>query len=221
MVDIFNNITLLILLFFIFNAKGDIINNPIQINNDLEINDFIINFSTSSVRADSKNLVISKDLNEIEYLDNLYYLSPDFILCKDQSSHYFLFSDNNYYNINPDNSKNLLGTLSFSEQLSSEVHYLGFITENYYPDNGVSYGTNANIICTITKNEIIIYGKKGSSIYFYYIKEQKSYEVPIANIGDKISCKFIRGSRYVCAYFIETKIQIIILAHIYVEKDIK
>ena len=74
-----------------------------------------------------------------------------------------------------------------------------------------------NSICKIPKNEIIIYGKKENYLYFNYIGGN-DYKINIDNIGDNISCKFLRSSRYLCAFFQNKKIKICIINLIYVKR---
>ena len=88
--------------------------------------------------------------------------------------------------------------------LLSDIKYKGFIRETEYNEG--------DPLSIIKKDEIIIYGRKGENIYFIYLKERGNpYFIRINNIGDIISCKFIRGSRYVCAYFQNNKICVSII----------
>ena len=177
--------------------------NPIKIEDDTKIDDYILNLNIDEKKIESseKALIIKKDNNEIIYKDKSYYLSPDILLCKDQSNYYYLFANKAYYKKNKQNKDdNIIESLKILESFSLNLEYKGFIREKEFKYK--------DPVSPIQKDEIIIYGKSGDKLYFIYIKEKKSYSIEIPNIGEQISCKLIRGSRYACSYFVEDKIYV-------------
>ena len=192
--------------FFIINfilltllSKSQIIQNPIIITDDSNIDDYIINMKSDSVQtSDGIPLKIIKDENNIIYKNKSFYLNPNIILCKDQSNNYFLFMENYYYKIKPNNANNEVENLELqkSEPLPHNAKYFGFIREKYFKQPFFFENARSNI----NQDEIILYGKKDRDIYFYYIKES-DYSYPIDDDKDKISCKFLTNLCFICAYF--------------------
>ena len=217
----FSNIIFIIFILFTSFSKCQII-NPVAITDDSNIDDYIINIESDSVQIPGEaQLTIIKDENRIIYKNKSFYLNPNFILCKDESSNYFLFMENYYYKINPNNLINEVETLKLEkhEPLPYDIKYFGFIREKYFEQSSEVSNARSNI----NQDEIILYGKKGEDIYFYYIKESY-YSHQIDDDKNKISCKFVTNVCYICAYFKHNKIIIDILAHVYVsdgEKGIK
>ena len=168
---------------------------------------------SEKVKTQTNNieLTIRKDINEIKYEEKTIFLCPAFFLCKDENDKYFLFMENNYYQINPEQKSNEVGSLTLLKTLPFNANYNGFIREKKFDQSHIVENARSNI----NENEIIIYGKKGSKFYFYYIKES-DYEIAISTAGEKISCKLIESVWYICAHFQSNKIKISILVHIYI-----
>ena len=145
-------------------------------------------------------------------------MDPSFFLCEDESNYYYLFAENNYYNKFPnEHENNAISSLNIHKTFYSGIHFCGFIKDKEYSEHGTEKGT----ICSIQKNEIIIYGKKENYIYFRYIKEDNPYLLEVGNIKDIISCKYIKEGIYICAYFILNLIKVDIIAHNYIENGMK
>ena len=213
---IFKDSILFLLINLFFVSKFQLINNPVKIIEESDIDDNVISFdSSSAITNESKEeLIIQKDPNQIIYEGKLYFLCPSIFLCLDQSNYTFLFAENNYYNKIPNIcNDHSINSLSIMASLSNDIQYYGFIRDKYYG----YYSTDQNAMSTIQNNEIVIYGKKEDNLYFKYIKENKSYTLEIDNIKDIISCKLIDSARYVCAYFINNAIKVDILALNYIE----
>ena len=204
MMYLFNEINLFVIINLILFSKEDLIINPL-IFDEGDFNDYSINIISVKVTLyyEYKNLKILKDDECIEYKDKLYYLPSNFYLCKDESSNYFLFANYDYYSKNPKEKNNKIESLGFIKSLPSDIKYNGFIREKEYKYE--------NPLTKIKKDEIIIYGKSQQKIYFIYIKENCYFSINIDKIGDIISCKYIRGSRYACAYFKENKIYLSVI----------
>ena len=204
MVYIFNGINLYIIYIFITFSLGQFIKNPIKIDDDSKFNDYIINLESNNKQfttSNGKTISIIKDDTEIIYNSQSFYLSPNFYLCKDESDYYFLFAHFNYYSKNPSYTNNrIIESLNLISTLPQNVKYNGFIKEKEY--------NKYNPISKINKNEIIIYGKQEDYLFFKYTNEGNTYIININNIGKNISCKFVRSSRYVCAYFLNDILEV-------------
>lgn len=167
-----------------------------------------------SVTTTSDNVFnIHKDDNEIKYKNQLYYLSPNIYHCIDQSNNHFLFTEYNYYTKTPNEKNNIIESISATISLLNDVQYIGYIQEKKYTDVGLLSG--------ILENEVVIYGKKEEKLYFKYIIEGSEHLVHIGNIRNEISCKFIRGARYLCAYIEGNKVYVNILMLIINENNEK
>ena len=217
MVCRFNGFNCIISFILIILSEGDIINNPTQINNE-----FVIKETKIIIKADSLNIkgiktlkIIKDDINELEYEGTTYSLSSNTFLCKDESDNYFLFSEYNYYKIDL-KDKNKIKSITFNKALPSDVRYRGFIQEKEIEYASIVISGRGNIV----KNEIIIYGTKNNYLYFNYLKEF-DYSLNIDNIGEIISCRLIRTSRYLCAYFQNNNIKISIIILIYKSNEKK
>ena len=68
--------------------------------------------------------------------------------------------------------------------------------------------------CDVNDNTIIIYGILNKYIHFYYISEQAlDYKVEIIeNLSEKVSCKLVDGSLFICSFYIERSIVIRIIS---------
>ena len=208
-------ITFFILILF---SKSDKILNPVKEDDITDLYNSIINFKFNRVKIKNNNKqldVINEEEHKIKYNNQLYYLSKNIILCKDESNNYFLLSNNDYYKMtffsyyhyHRLEKTDSLESVTLIKSLQSDIQYKGYIQENHVS----SYSVIENSLSNIGREEIIIYGKKGDYLYFSYIGES-DYYILIENFGEIISCKLIGSSRYICAYFKSNKIQISILA---------
>ena len=139
---------------------------------------------------------VNKKTKAIEDSKNLNSnFQPPLFICIDESNNYFLFENKNYYKITL-NSEFKITYLNYLKTLSIEFQYSGYIKANKF----------SNLLSTkrfrvsIDENEIIIYGKKESNIYFYFILANTYYSVEISSLGSNISCKLIKDVKYICAY---------------------
>ena len=153
----------------------------------------IINFLLLSKEEFIENPIKIIDYSEIDdyIIDENKYFPSDWLIT--------LIKENNY-ELNYE--ENLI--ISFYNIMSLNINekYNGFIQEQEFNSGG--------ILSNILANEIIIYGKDEQNyLYFKYIKENTKYSInDINNFGEQISCKFLRSSRYVCAYFKENKLYV-------------
>ena len=108
-------------------------------------------------------------------------------------------------------SENEIEKVLSKKNLNTGNEYLGYITCSKSNKATLSLGRN---LCPTDLNEIIIYGKSGNKLVFYYILEDKYFTTSIGNIDDSISCKLLKDSIYICIISSNDKIILTILAHI-------
>ena len=98
------------------------------------------------------------------------FLCPAFFLCKDEKDKYFLFMENNYYKINPNQKSNVVESLILLNQLHLyNANFKEFIQENKLEQSiPISHARSE-----ISENEIIIFGKKGADLFFITILKKK------------------------------------------------
>ena len=68
--------------------------------------------------------------------------------------------------------------------------------------------------------EIILYGKSGQYINFYYKTEETVYSIYFGDIEENISCKSIKEAIYACAFSENSKIKLKFFVKIYKERTI-
>jgi hypothetical protein len=104
--------------------------------------------------------------------------------------------------------------------MTSEVQYSSYIQGEYF-EYGVR-GVNASV--DVIRNEIILYGKKGKKMFFYYIKEESGYDLTINEADDKdevISCKLVKENINICAIPQNGQIRLKFILHIYFDRTVK
>ena len=109
---------------------------------------------------------VNKKTKAIEDSKNLNSnFQPPLFICIDESNKYFLFTNKKYYEISL-NSNFKIKNLNYNKTLSTDFQYSGFIKACQFTPY-----LSAKIFrrIKIEGNEIIIYGKKDSNIYFYFI----------------------------------------------------
>ena len=217
------NITHLILLNILFNfyeISNSLINNPkkttIKIQTDsIEYsikpeNNHIQIFTPS---LEEKNLEIKEEINDIKFLGSTLGFSKFVFPCVDVSNNYFLVIHDNYYSININENKEII-SLTLNKTLPKDHKYFGYITEKYFHSG--RYG-NDNI-CSISKNEIIIYGIVSKKIiFFYYTSENRDTASSFSGNFEikELSCKLIESSCYMCIYIKDDSIYITIITFTY------
>ena len=126
--------------------------NPIVFNG----NEQYYNIITSE-----KIYIIEKFTGNIIINNSVSFSSPYF-LCEDESNNHFLFSNKDYYNINLDSN---FESIYLNKKLNIGVtaNFAGCFKHFKY---------NKNSEPKVEEKEIIIYGKSGTSLYFYYINKK-------------------------------------------------
>ena len=149
-------------------TKQQIINNPIISNKIYNQIDYIIILQNDIVKTStSQSLTIKKDF--IKLFFNSYIFTDSLFLCKDESNNYILVLKNKYYNIKLSSEDEIEKVLS-KKSLNSGNKYLGYITCSYSIITTLSRGT---LLCPTDFNEIIIFGKSGTQIIFFYLLSRK------------------------------------------------
>ena len=92
----------------------------------------------------------------------------------------------------------------------SSTIFIGYIKES-------NFGTAEaalECLCPIPTDEIIIYGKSGSNIVFSFLKKSLSFSISVStSLEDKMSCKKINNSRYICAVIYENRVFILVFVN--------
>ena len=189
-----------------------IINNPIKSDKEFNPIDYIIIFQSDNIIIKTTNktkiYIVEKDFDK--FLLNSYIFSQSLLLCKDESNRYFFLIDNKCYNVTTKNENDIkLGELI--KTFDPNIKYFGYIkahessSEHYYSSH------KNERLCSTLKDEIIIYGNSNHKIFFYYMKKNKNYSVDL-NSDDKISCKLVKYSIFICVF---TENNIIKILHLH------
>ena len=192
-------------LLFVLSGQ-QIIHNPIISDKEFNPIDYILipKESTVKVKISSlKFLTLNIESNFLKNFHESYIVAQPLFFFNDESNKLFLFLEDKYYKVelSPGNEDK---RFSQKKALREGIKYLGFITciestYNNFPSN--AYRTYYN--------EIIIYGQKGGTIYFYYLLDDKYVTFSTSySSGKLISCKLCRGSIYICIFSINDDIEI-------------
>jgi hypothetical protein len=193
--------------------KGDMITNPINTGLTSNNIDFKITLTSDKIaytRHINLKIKINQDENNAKIDEKSYLFSPSCFLCIDRSNNKFFLLSNNYYKVE---QKKEIMSLSPLFSFPTNINYLGYIAEkqhDYYDWSGPKEGYR----CEINNNEIIIYGIKDNNIYFYYILENKGYQIN-NNKVEELYCKLLQSDCYMCVYTLSNKIYINIISHQY------
>ena len=95
-----NKLTLLILIPYLLCIR-EIINQD-QLINYFDVNENIIIMESDIVEANNNlQFKIIKDLREIKYNNQTYFLNSTVLLCQDESLFYYLYGETSFYNKTP------------------------------------------------------------------------------------------------------------------------
>ena len=162
-------------------------NNPIKTG--IKSNNINFKISIPSYQATSFNahniITIFEEKHSVKLKGKSYAYSPSLFVLIDESNNYFLFANNNYYSITA--YSNEITSFTYLKSLPKNCTYFGYFCETK---------TNADS----NENNIIIYGIKKSSIYFYDISDDKIFEINLDSNIENINCKFVKEKTYICAY---------------------
>ena len=203
---------LISLLTFLILTKGEIFDNPYSIStnaNPIKVKGsngyYYILTSGESFVLDSTGKIIVKNTFET-------YSSP-YTWINDESNNNYIFAKDKYIQVTFNEetiSYNVIEkpTKDGMEYPDSSVH-IGSIAET-------STGAQDDCLCPIEENEVIIYGKKGSSSFVLtFLKKKVSYMFRNnGNIEDKIDCKIWQNGYYFCSYTSQNKVYLLFFTHI-------
>ena len=152
-----NKLTFLILIAYLFCIR-EVINLDIQ-NNYFDVNENIIIMESDIVEANNDlQFKIIKDLREIIYHNQTYFLNSTVLLCQDESLFYYLYGETSFYNKTPYiENDTTIESVSRIRGLYN-VQCFGCFKEIQYSDNGIN--------SDIKKDEIVIYGGHNNGIFF-------------------------------------------------------
>ena len=212
MENISKKIIFYIIFTFFSSSKGIITNNIIRIIKDKKYPIVLFNSNKNYINIISSNkvFIFDKKINLVENKTITTY-SPPYFLCIDQSNNYFLAEKMNYYSISINLQFKVSGTNSL-QNLPVDFLSLGYIQAS-------SFDKSAKIVlarCNLNENEIIIYGKLNSYIYFYFVSKQQVYNENIDELGSFISCKLIKDVKYICAYRKGVYVNLGAFVHLYI-----
>ena len=193
-------IALLILLSYFLFSIGEII-NPVQLTDYSDINENIISIESDEVETtNNSKFKIIKDIKEIIYNEQSYFLSSNLFLCQDESFYYSLLAGNDFYNKTPYIKNNIT-----IDSIPNKIMTMYFDAQIFGCFKEINFSVNGNT----SENEIVTYGKTNGKIFFVYTKLRdwirKEYD-----FGNIISCKLIISKHYICAFLLNNNIKIII-----------
>ena len=207
MLSSFAKILLYFLLCILLFSEKISSNNAYKIISDnkypiiLKNNNLYYNIITST-----KIFIIDKNSNSINETKEFGDYNPMFFICVDESNNYFLLANYKYYKINLNSQFKIQSFTSKNISLPKNFEYSGYIQQNKF----IEIYNTAGARCGVGKNEIIIYGKKGKYIYFYFINKEEGFFFEISNkLENNISCKLIEDVKYICSYFVNSNLKII------------
>ena len=161
MAYIINKIKFLILINYLFCIQ-EIINIK-SLMNDFDVNENIIIMESDIVEANnSLQFKIMKDIHEIIYNGQTYFLNSTVLLCQDESLFYYLYGEPYFYNKTPYIENNTTIKSISKKRTLRFVECFGCFKEIQYSYNGI----NNNI----KKDEIVIYGKLLQEIFFLFYR---------------------------------------------------
>ena len=161
---------------FLSLSIQQIINNPIQINKDYNPIDYIIIYQSNNVQINTTNKTLNysveKDFTKL--FNNSFVFSQPLILCNDESNNYFLLLKEYYFKVFLMSEKDIR-TSALIETLSPNLIYYGYIKENKFT-SGTAWPIQ-NYICSILKDEIILYGKSENNTFFYFTEKKRNIQL--------------------------------------------
>ena len=187
---------LLLLLFHSFKEE-EVINNPIIITD--HPNPIILVSSTKYIILTSgQTIYVNKETGTIASNYNFCEYSFPYVLGTTESGQKFIYSSQKFCEFSLPNTYRTYTDNSLI--YSDNNKYIGYIRESEYNGNENKY---MDCRCEMSKDEIIIYGKKESSkiVFTYVYKLRKSFiiDTKCSDLEDKMHCKKLLNSYYSCA----------------------
>ena len=185
---------LISLLTFLILTKGEIFNNPYSITKN--VNPIKVKGSNGYyyILTSGRYFILGSNGTKIADGDFETYSSP-YTWINDESNNNYIFAKDKYIQV------------TFNEKtISYKVIDKPTNEGMEYPDSSVHIGSMAetststgapdDCFCPIEKNEVIIYGKKGTNyLVFTFLKKKVSYSIQKKGIiEDQIDCKIMQNN---------------------------
>ena len=213
-------IDFLIFLYFCFFplSNESFINNPRKTDREINPIDCKIIYLTETAKIQKETVELTLDVIKdfIKFTHDSFIISQQLLAVKDGENIYFLFVEDNYYTLTL-SSENEISSLSLKKCLSSDIKYIDFILSDYYAGEIALIGK----MSPVKQEEIVLYGKSGQYIDFYYKTEDVVYSVYFGDIEENISCKSIKEAIYICAFSSSNQIKLKFFVKIYKERTIQ
>ena len=198
--------------FFIFLSEEDIINNPFLITN--HGNPIVLQDSNNYyIYTSGQFVIINKSTRQITSTSTFGTYTEPYIWVADQSNNYYIFASNAWYKVNIPSS--------YSSQAKPSIQYptsptfIGYMSETKYEEINIFPGC----LSRIEENEIIIYGKSGTSkIIFSFLRKPVAFSVDLvsyfSSIEDRMSCRVYSNGQYICAIVANYKVYVCLLSQV-------
>ena len=189
---------------FILLSKQDIIENPFLISDNG--NPIVLQTASNYYVYTSEKIVcLEKSTGAIKSIYSFGKYDSPYIWIVTETNKYYIYSSNYFYSVSIPSSYSSVSkpTISFP----SSTSFVGYIKESYFASDGC--------LCKISTDEIIIYGKYSTSnIIFSFMKAGYAYAVSISpNLEDKMNCKKIENSKYICAVIHDNVVYILVFIY--------
>ena len=207
---------LYIINFLIFLSKQDIIKNPFLVTthgNPI----FLQNTNNYFIYTSGELVIINRATGEISGTSAFGTYGNPYIWITDESNKYYIYASDVMYNV--------LIPSSYSQVTKPSIQYptnsvfIGYMKETKFENENDYIGC----LAPVEENEIIIYGKSGTSkIILSFLKKAVAYSLELSNsFEDRMSCKVIANSQYICAIITSNKVYILVFAHVVKSKAYK
>lgn len=193
------------------------INNPRKAERENNPIDYKIIYvtKTAKIQKESEELTLNLIKDIIKFTHDSYIFSQPLLVARDGNNIYYLFVEENYYRLTL-SSENKIESLESKKSLSLDFQYIDFILSERFAGEFALAGKMSPVL----GEEIILYGKSGQYINFYYKTEETVYSIYFGDIEENISCKSIKEAIYVCAFSENSKIKLKFFVKIYKERTI-
>ena len=200
---------LYIINFLVLITKQDIIKNPFLVTNHGNPI-FLQNTNNYFIYTSGEIVIINRATGEITSTSAFGTYGNPYIWITDESNSYFIFSLDVMYRV--------LIPSSYSQVTKPSIQYptnslfIGYMKETKFENENDFIGC----LAPVEENEIIIYGKSGTSkIILSFLKKAVAYSLDLGtSFEDRMSCKVIANSQYICAIISSNKVYILVFAHI-------
>ena len=202
-------------IFFILNilflsSKEAIINNPILISEHENPIFLVTSDRNNYIICTSGEIIILNTNGEIQSRNDFPTYSFPYVWIVDESNNYYIFCHDSMYKITLPNGYTSVTKPSI--QYPNAWQYLGYIAEQK-----ATGGIYPGCLCGIAQNEIIIYGRSGSTaIMLSFLKKGVYYKFNVASTSmeQKMSCKRVESGQYLCFVVYGYAVHAYLMSHI-------